>query len=77
MLLAIPRAAIRKFLFPIPSCFIQSSTTFLSHLYFLIAGKYKTTVSQIAPVAQQKGYTVLSWEQYIELLDEIGTLIGE
>jgi len=42
-----------------------------------IAGKYKTTVSQIAPVAQQKGYTVLSWEQYIELLDKIGTLIGE
>ncbi|MBA7564529.1 hypothetical protein ES708_06192 [subsurface metagenome] len=42
-----------------------------------VAGKYKTTVSQIAPVAQQKGYTVLSWEQYIDLLDEIGTLIGE
>ena len=42
-----------------------------------IAGKYKTTVSQIAPVAQQKGYIVLSWEQYIELLDKIGTLIGE
>ena len=42
-----------------------------------LAEKYKTTVSQIAPVAQQKGYTVLSWEQYIELLDKIGTLIGE
>ena len=42
-----------------------------------IAGKYKTTVSQIAPVAQQKGYIVLSWEQYIKLLDEIGKLIGE
>jgi len=42
-----------------------------------LAEKYKTTVSQIAPVAQQKGYTVLSWEQYIKLLDEIGKLIEE
>ena len=42
-----------------------------------IAGKYKTTVSQIAPVAWQQGYTVLSWDQYIKLLDEIGKLIGE
>ena len=42
-----------------------------------IAGKYKTTVSQIAPVARKQGYIVLSWEQYIKLLDEIGKLIGE
>jgi len=42
-----------------------------------LAEKYKTTVSQIAPVAQQKGYTVLSWEQYIKLLDEIGKLMEE
>ena len=42
-----------------------------------IAGKYKTTVSQIAPVARKQGYIVLSWDQYIKLLDEIGKLIGE
>ncbi len=42
-----------------------------------IAGKHKTTVSQIAPVARKQGYTVLSWNQYIKLLDEIGKLIGE
>ncbi len=42
-----------------------------------IAGKYKTTVSQIAPVARQQGYIVLNWSQYIKLLDEIGKLIGE
>ena len=42
-----------------------------------IAGKYKTTVSQIASVARQQGYIVLSWGQYIKLLDEIGKLIGE
>jgi len=43
----------------------------------MVAGNWETTVSQIAPVAQQKGYIVLRWDQYIELLDEIGTLIGE
>ncbi len=42
-----------------------------------LTGKYKTTVSQIAPVARQQGYIVLSWDQYIKLLDEIGKLIGE
>ncbi len=42
-----------------------------------IAEKYKTTASQIAIVAQQQGYIVLSWDQYIKLLDEIGKLIGE
>ncbi len=42
-----------------------------------IAGKYETTVSQIATVAHQQGYIVLSWNQYIKLLDEIGKLIGE
>jgi hypothetical protein len=40
-----------------------------------IAEKYKTTVSQIVPVAQQRGYTVLRWDQYIKLLDEIGKLL--
>ncbi len=42
-----------------------------------IAEKYKTTVSQIAPVARKQGYIVLSWDQYIKLLDEIGKLSGE
>ena len=42
-----------------------------------IAGKYKTTVSQIAPVARKQGYIVLNWDQYIKLLDEIGKLSGE
>jgi len=42
-----------------------------------IAGKYETTVSQIDPVARKQGYIVLSWDQYIKLLDEIGKLIGE
>ncbi len=42
-----------------------------------IAGKYKTTVSQITIVAKQQGFIVLSWGQYIKLLDEIGKLIGE
>jgi len=41
------------------------------------AEKYETTVSQIAPVAQQQGYIVLSWDQYIKLLNGIGKLIGE
>ena len=42
-----------------------------------LAEKYKTTVSQIAPIARQQGYIVLSWDQYIKLLDEIGKLIEE
>lgn len=41
-----------------------------------LAEKYNTTVSQIAPVARKQGYIVLSWDQYIKLLDEIGKLIG-
>ena len=40
-----------------------------------IAEKYKTTVSQIAPVARQQGYIVLRWDKYIKLLDEIGKLL--
>jgi hypothetical protein len=35
------------------------------------AGKLKNLV------AQQQGYIVLRWEQYIKLLDEIGKLIGD
>jgi len=42
-----------------------------------LAEKYKTTIPQIAPVARKQGYIVLSWDQYIKLLDEIGKLIGE
>jgi len=42
-----------------------------------IAEKYKTTVSQITIVAQQQGFIVLRWDQYIKLLDEIDKLIGE
>jgi len=42
-----------------------------------LAGNLETAVSQIAPVARQQGYIVLSWDQYIKLLDETGKLIGE
>jgi len=42
-----------------------------------LAEKYKTTVPQTDPVARKQGYIVLSWDQYIKLLDEIGKLIGE
>ena len=42
-----------------------------------LAKEYKTTVSQIILGAQQQGYTVLGWNQYQNLLDEIGSLIGE
>jgi hypothetical protein len=38
--------------------------------------EYKTTLSEITAVAQQQGYTVLSWGQYQKLLDEIGNMIG-
>ncbi len=41
-----------------------------------LAREYKTTVSQIILAAQRQGYTVLGWEQYQNLLDEIGNLIG-
>ena len=42
-----------------------------------LAEKYKTTVPQIASVARKQGYIVLTWDQYIKLLDEIGKLLGE
>ena len=41
-----------------------------------LAKEYKTTVSQVILAAQQQGYTVLGWDQYQNLLDEIGNLIG-
>jgi len=41
-----------------------------------LAREYKATVSQVILDAQRQGYTVLSWEQYLKLLDEIGKLIG-
>jgi len=42
-----------------------------------LAKEYKTTVSQVILAAQRQGYTVLGWEQYQKLLDEIHKLIGE
>jgi len=42
-----------------------------------LARKYKTTVSQVILAAQQQGYTVLGWDEYQNLLNEIGSLIGE
>lgn len=42
-----------------------------------LAKEYKTTVSQVILDAQRQGYTVLGWEQYQKLLDEIVSLIGE
>jgi hypothetical protein len=42
----------------------------------LLAAKWETTVSLIAPVAQQQGYVLLNWDQYQKLLDEIGKLIS-
>jgi len=42
-----------------------------------LARKYKTTVPQIIVAAQEQGYTVRGWDQYQNLLDEIGSLIGE
>jgi len=42
-----------------------------------LAAQWETTVSQITPVAQQRGYVVLTWDQYQKLLDEIGKLIAE
>lgn len=42
-----------------------------------LASECKMGVSQIAPVAQQRGYTVLGWDQYQRLLDEIRNLVGD
>jgi len=42
-----------------------------------LARKYKTTVPQVIVAAQQQGYIVWGWDQYQNLLDEIGSLIGE
>ena len=42
-----------------------------------LARKYKTTVSQVILAAQQQGYTVLGWDEHQNLLDQIGSLIGE
>jgi len=42
-----------------------------------LARKYQTTVSQVILAAQQQGYIMLGWDQYQNLLDEIGSLIGE
>ncbi len=36
-----------------------------------------TTLSQITLIAQEKGHTVLGWDEYQHLLDEIGRLICE
>ncbi len=41
-----------------------------------LTGKYKTTVSQIAPVARQQGYIVMNCDQYQMLREEIGKLIN-
>ncbi len=41
-----------------------------------LAERYKMTVPQVTLAARQQGYTVLDWDQYQELLDEIGKLIG-
>lgn len=42
-----------------------------------LSAQWETTVSRITPVAQQRGYVVLTWDQYQKLLDEIGKLIAE
>jgi len=42
-----------------------------------LARKDKTTVSQVILSAQRQGYIVLGWDEYQNLLDEIGSLIGE
>jgi len=41
-----------------------------------VANEYETTVSEIILAPQEQGYTVLGWDQYRALLDEIGNLIG-
>ena len=42
-----------------------------------LAKKYQATIPEIILAAQQQGYTVLGWDEYQNLLDEIGKLIGE
>lgn len=42
-----------------------------------LAKEYKVTIPQITLIAQEQGYTVLGWDQYQTLLDEMGKLIGE
>jgi len=42
-----------------------------------LARKYQTTVTQVILAAQQQGYVVLGWDEYQNLLNEIGSLIGE
>lgn len=41
-----------------------------------LAREYKVTVPEIIVAAQEQGYTVLGWDQYQKLLDEIDKLIG-
>jgi hypothetical protein len=41
-----------------------------------LAAQWETAVSRITPVAQQRGYALLSWDHYQKLLDEIGKLIS-
>jgi len=41
-----------------------------------LAMKYQITVPEIILGAQQQGYTVLGWDDYQHLLDEVGSLIG-
>ena len=41
-----------------------------------LAKKYQITVPEIILAAQQQGYTVLGWDDYQHLLDEVGSLIG-
>ncbi len=42
-----------------------------------LSRKYQTSVPQVILAAQQQGYTVLDWDGYQNLLDEIGSLVGE
>ena len=42
-----------------------------------LAREHQTTVPQVILAAQQQGYIMLSWDEYQNLLDEIGSLIGE
>jgi len=42
-----------------------------------LARKYQTTVPQVILAAQQQGYIVRGWDEYQNLLEEIGSLIGE
>jgi len=41
-----------------------------------LAREYKMTVPEIILAAQEQGYMVLGWDEYQNLLDEIGSLIG-